>query len=200
MEAIQGCTKTLSFQADVLCNACGMFVNDCQPSLVFCIQMGLNSDKSMLLEVNTFRTCQTVSGGSGVPPGTKPETCKRCKGSGKVIIQTVIGGVKIPCINCKGTGVIATDFCRPCKGRKVVKGTKSVKLDIIPGKDNNETLKVDGSGGADPDGDHPGDLYVTVKVSAESWHDGWATWHDGGFSFLRQGTGKMVARWCAGDE
>ncbi|XP_039688525.1 chaperone protein dnaJ GFA2, mitochondrial [Medicago truncatula] len=126
MEAIQGCTKTLSFQADVLCNACG---------------------------------------GSGVPPGTKPETCKRCKGSGKVIIQTVIGGVKIPCINCKGTGVIATDFCRPCKGRKVVKGTKSVKLDIIPGKDNNETLKVDGSGGADPDGDHPGDLYVTVKFS-----------------------------------
>lgn len=26
----------------------------------------------------------------------------------QVIIQTVIGGVKIPCINCKGTGVIAT--------------------------------------------------------------------------------------------
>lgn len=67
MEAIQGCTKTLSFQADVLCNACGMFV--------------------MLLEVNTFLTCQTVSGGSGVPPGTKPKTCKRCKGSGKVSIM-----------------------------------------------------------------------------------------------------------------
>lgn len=23
-------------------------------------------------------------GGSGVPPGTKPETCRRCKGSGMV--------------------------------------------------------------------------------------------------------------------
>jgi len=32
------------------------------------------------------------------------------------------------------------------------------------GIDNNKTLKVDGSGEADPDGDHPGDLYVTIKV------------------------------------
>ena len=30
--------------------------------------------------------------------------------------------------------------------------------------DNNETIKVYRSGGADPDGDHPGDLYVTLKV------------------------------------
>ncbi|MCI00220.1 chaperone protein dnaJ mitochondrial-like, partial [Trifolium medium] len=30
--------------------------------------------------------------------------------------------------------------------------------------DNNETLKVFRSGGADPDGDRPGDLYVTIKV------------------------------------
>jgi len=28
----------------------------------------------------------TISGGSGVPPGTRPETCKRCKGSGVVSI------------------------------------------------------------------------------------------------------------------
>jgi hypothetical protein len=32
------------------------------------------------------------------------------------------------------------------------------------GIDNNETLKVYRSGGADPDGDRPGDLYVTIKV------------------------------------
>lgn len=32
------------------------------------------------------------------------------------------------------------------------------------GIDNNETIKVYRSGGADPDGNHPGDLYVTIKV------------------------------------
>lgn len=45
-----------------------------------------------------------------------------------------------------------------------MKGSKSVKLDIMPGVDNNETLKVFRSGGADPDGNQPGDLYVTIKV------------------------------------
>lgn len=32
------------------------------------------------------------------------------------------------------------------------------------GIDSNETIKVFRSGGADPDGDQPGDLYVTIKV------------------------------------
>lgn len=32
------------------------------------------------------------------------------------------------------------------------------------GIDNNETLKVYGGGGADPDGSRSGDLYATIKV------------------------------------
>lgn len=32
------------------------------------------------------------------------------------------------------------------------------------GIDNNEILKVYGGGGANPDGHHSGDLYVTIKV------------------------------------
>ena len=35
---------------------------------------------------------------------------------------------------------------------------------LSAGIDNNETLKVHGSGGADPEGTQPGDLYVNVKV------------------------------------
>ena len=38
------------------------------------------------------------------------------------------------------------------------------KFDTFAGIDNNETIKVYRSGGADPDGDHPGDLYVIIKV------------------------------------
>ncbi|KAK2379252.1 chaperone protein dnaJ GFA2, mitochondrial [Trifolium repens] len=124
-EAIQGCTKTLSFQTDVLCNTCG---------------------------------------GSGVPPGTKPETCKRCKGSGVMYVSTGIFRMQSTCVTCKGTGKIVSSFCQSCKGAKVVKGTKSIKLKTIPGVDNNDTLKVSGGGGADPDGHHSGDLYVTIKV------------------------------------
>ncbi|XP_022634645.1 chaperone protein dnaJ GFA2, mitochondrial isoform X2 [Vigna radiata var. radiata] len=125
MEAVQGCTKTVTFETDMLCNACG---------------------------------------GSGVPPGTRPETCKRCKGSGVLFVQVGIFRMESTCGTCKGTGKIVSNFCKSCRGEKVVKGTKSVKLDIMPGIDTNETIKVFGGGGADPDRGHLGDLYVTIKV------------------------------------
>lgn len=35
---------------------------------------------------------------------------------------------------------------------------------VLPGVDNNQTIKLFGSGGADPDGNRPGDLYVTIRV------------------------------------
>ncbi|KAI7989295.1 hypothetical protein LOK49_LG13G02047 [Camellia lanceoleosa] len=34
----------------------------------------------------------------------------------------------------------------------------------MPGVDDNETMKVYRSGGTDPDGNLPGDLYATIKV------------------------------------
>ncbi|GAA0139259.1 chaperone [Lithospermum erythrorhizon] len=158
MEAVFGCTKNITFQADSSCGTCG---------------------------------------GTGVPPGTKPATCKRCKGAGmesdpnskplnetfyfaqirkkKNLILVLLLKVQITsqngffmmqstCPNCKGTGKIVTNFCKTCKGKRVMKGPKTVKLNLVPGIDNNETLKVRGSGGADPEGSQPGDLLVTVKV------------------------------------
>ncbi|KAH1237266.1 Chaperone protein dnaJ GFA2, mitochondrial [Glycine max] len=82
----------------------------------------------------------------------------------ETFVQTGIFRMESTCGTCKGTGKIVSNFCKSCKGTKVIKGTKSVKLDIMAGIDNNETIKVYRSGGADPDGDNPGDLYVTIKV------------------------------------
>lgn len=114
----------------------------------------------------TFQTdmiCNTC-GGSGVPPGTRPETCKRCKGSGVTSVQAGVFRMETTCGACKGSGKIVKSFCKSCKGAKVTRATKSVKLDIMAGIDNNETIRVCKSGGADPEGDRPGDLYVTIKV------------------------------------
>ncbi|KAM1176350.1 hypothetical protein ACFX13_029301 [Malus domestica] len=125
MEAVQGCAKTVSFQAAVPCEACG---------------------------------------GSGVPPGTRPESCKRCKGSGMTFMQTGPFRMQTTCSQCGGTGKTFPRLCNSCNGRRVKSGMKSVKLDIMPGVDDNETIRVFSSGGADPDGMQPGDLYVTIKV------------------------------------
>ncbi|KAK4372209.1 hypothetical protein RND71_007593 [Anisodus tanguticus] len=125
MEAVQGCAKTITFQTDLPCTACG---------------------------------------GSGVPPGTRPETCKRCKGSGVSISQTGPFTLQTTCPACKGTGKIVSNFCKSCKGNRVLRGPKTVKVEIMPGVDTDETLKVYGSGGADPEANRPGDLYVVIKV------------------------------------
>ncbi|XP_030547370.1 chaperone protein dnaJ GFA2, mitochondrial [Rhodamnia argentea] len=125
MEAVQGCTKTITFQAPLNCQACG---------------------------------------GTGVPPGTKPENCKRCGGAGETYMQRGMFSIRQTCSQCGGSGKTVSSFCKTCKGQRVVMGSKSVKLDIMPGVDDDDTMKVNRSGGADPDGNQPGDLYVTIKV------------------------------------
>ncbi|KAJ3672578.1 hypothetical protein LUZ60_007299 [Juncus effusus] len=125
MEAVQGCTKTISFQTSIPCETCG---------------------------------------GTGVPAGTRPETCKYCKGSGVIFMQTGPFRMQSTCSQCGGSGKSVKDLCKSCRGRKVMLGTKTIKLDIMPGMDNNDTLKVTRAGGADPDSGQPGDLYVTLKV------------------------------------
>ncbi|KAL9233690.1 hypothetical protein vseg_008650 [Gypsophila vaccaria] len=125
MEAVQGCTKTVSFKTSLSCEACG---------------------------------------GTGVPPGTKPGTCQRCKGKGVMFMQKGPISLQTTCMSCGGSGKIYTVHCKSCNGHRVVQGSKSVRLDIIPGVANDETIKVSRSGGADPDGYGPGDLYVIIKV------------------------------------
>ncbi|THG22111.1 hypothetical protein TEA_014418 [Camellia sinensis var. sinensis] len=128
MEAVQGCTKTLTFQTDLPCEACGE---------------------------------------AGVPPGTRPETCQTCRGSGMINKVTGPFSVQVTCSYCHGIGKIVKNFCKSCHGEKIVRGPKTVKMDIMPGVDDNETMMVYTSDGTDPDGNQPGDLYATIKV----WED-----------------------------
>ncbi|KAI3996957.1 hypothetical protein MKX01_021233 [Papaver californicum] len=125
MEAVRGCSKTVTFQTSLPCEACG---------------------------------------GTGVPPGTMPETCQACRGSGTIVMQTGPFRMQSTCTRCGGTGKTVTSFCKSCKGDRVVRGPKTVNIDVMPGIDNNETIKIPKSGGADPDGNQPGDLYMTINV------------------------------------
>ncbi|KAM0072085.1 putative Heat shock protein DnaJ, cysteine-rich [Helianthus debilis subsp. tardiflorus] len=111
----------------------------------------------------TELSCEAC-GGSGVPHGTKPETCRRCKGAGVITSQNGPFRMQSTCTQCGGTGKFIKNFCKSCNGQRVVRGPKSVKLNIMPGVDTNEELRVSRSGGADPDGNQPGDLYVLIKV------------------------------------
>ncbi|KAL7158172.1 hypothetical protein ABFS83_02G124400 [Erythranthe nasuta] len=115
------------------------------------------------LSIMTDLACDTC-GGTGVPPGTRPETCKRCRGSGMIVSQNGPFTLQSTCPTCGGAGKIVSSLCKSCKGKRVMRGPKTVNLNIMPGVDTNETIKIPRSGGADPDGNQPGDLYVLIKV------------------------------------
>ncbi|KAH9325560.1 hypothetical protein KI387_005738, partial [Taxus chinensis] len=125
MEAVQGCTKNVSFETNVTCSSCD---------------------------------------GSGVPAGTKPQTCRDCKGSGMIRRQQGAFRFEAPCLVCGGRGSIVKELCKTCRGNRVVRGQKKITLDVMAGIENGETLRVFGRGGADPEGGQPGDLFVTIKV------------------------------------
>jgi molecular chaperone DnaJ len=114
------------------------------------------------INFQTTVPCETCNG-AGVPPGTKPEICLTCRGSGFIYMQTGIFRMQSTCTKCGGSGKTVKEFCKTCRGNKVVPGTKSIRLDILPGSDNDDTIKVARSGGTDSDG-RLGDLYVTLKV------------------------------------
>lgn len=50
------------------------------------------------------------------------------------------------------------------KEGKLCQEQKNIRLNIVPGTDDGDVIKLVRSGGADPDGGSPGDLYVTLKV------------------------------------
>nr|XP_043621048.1 chaperone protein dnaJ GFA2, mitochondrial-like isoform X2 [Erigeron canadensis] len=111
----------------------------------------------------TELTCDTC-GGSGVPPGTRPETCRRCKGAGMTMFQQGNMRMQATCQHCGGSGKFVKSLCKSCNGQRVVRGPKTVKVNIMPGVDTDDVIKMSRQGGADPDGDQPGDLHIFIKV------------------------------------
>ncbi|PIA28213.1 hypothetical protein AQUCO_07200096v1 [Aquilegia coerulea] len=121
---------------------------------------------SKTVRFQTAVSCDDCDG-TGVPPGTRPEICKSCRGSGMMHIQKGIFSLQITCSKCKGARTTVQNYCNTCKGERVVKGPKTVKIDVPPGIDNSQQIKISRKGGADPEGNQPGDLYVTIKVQAD---------------------------------
>uniref|UniRef100_A0A0E0F8P6 J domain-containing protein n=1 Tax=Oryza meridionalis TaxID=40149 RepID=A0A0E0F8P6_9ORYZ len=117
MEAVQGCRKTIAYEADM--------------EVVFLLALYLKHVKPVEVLIFMQRGIMSIE-----------TTCSRCGGSGKIV----------------------KNFCKTCKGEQLVKGKKSVKLDIMAGIDDNDTMKVFGKGGADVERNKPGDLYVTIKI------------------------------------
>ena len=122
-------------------------------------------EKSVTIERS--EQCSTCKG-SGCAPGTTPEVCPDCHGSGTVQTrrQTPMGvfASNGPCRKCGGTGRLIHQPCSDCRGSGAVRKRRTIKVNIPAGIDHGQTISLRGQGGAGKNGGPAGDLLITVMV------------------------------------
>jgi molecular chaperone DnaJ len=115
------------------------------------------------IQIPKAETCRTC-GGSGSAPGTQPETCPNCRGTGQQTFQQGFFTVARTCGRCRGAGRIITQECRDCRGQGQVPVERKLQIKIPPGVDTGSQLRIQGEGEPGSPGAPPGDLYVVVRV------------------------------------
>jgi len=120
---------------------------------------------SKTFQLSADVSCDTCAG-TGNKVGTKPVSCKRCKGSGRVITQQLIFHMETPCPSCEGQGAKSSP-CPPCRGTGVTKGAREVTVKIPSGIEKGKQLRVKDFGHAGPQGTAKGHLFVTVVVDPD---------------------------------
>lgn len=123
--------------------------------------------KEAELTVPRTEACE-VCHGTGAAPGTEPETCPECKGSGQVQhVQNTPFGRMVntrTCGRCGGTGKIVKTPCRECNGSGEKKVRRKIRVKIPAGVDEGSRIRVSGGGELGRRGGSSGDLYVYIFV------------------------------------
>jgi len=111
--------------------------------------------------------CHTCHG-SGAAPGTSPETCPQCHGTGSIAVDQGPFSFSQVCPTCGGRGQVIPTPCPTCHGRGVEARDREVKVRVPAGVSDGQRIRVKGRGGAGANGGPAGDLYVVVNVTPDS--------------------------------
>lgn len=116
-----------------------------------------------VIRVPSWDVCDTCKG-SGAKPGTSPETCKTCEGTGQVRMQQGFFSIQQTCPTCNGMGKTIKDPCIKCHGVGRVKHNKTLEVKIPAGIDDGMRIRSSGNGEPGANGGPPGDLYVEIHI------------------------------------
>ncbi|TSC82375.1 MAG: hypothetical protein G01um101420_386 [Parcubacteria group bacterium Gr01-1014_20] len=119
------------------------------------------------VKIKTLTRCEECKGKGGDEKAGYT-TCSVCAGQGEIKEQsrTFFGSfyqVK-NCVPCRGTGQIPNKICRVCRGNGRVEGERQVTVEILPGIENDQLIKITGSGEAGERGAGVGDLYFRIRI------------------------------------
>ena len=109
--------------------------------------------------------------GNGAEPGTPIRTCESCGGQGAVqqVTRTPFGQMmrQSACPTCNGAGNIPDEPCEVCDGVGRLRKDRTYEIDVPPGIESGQRIRVAGKGHEGESGAPAGDLYVEVSVNPD---------------------------------
>jgi molecular chaperone DnaJ len=112
--------------------------------------------------------------GVGAEPGTSPERCTNCSGSGEVrrMHQSFLGSFvnATTCPVCGGSGETISTPCTVCNGRKQVQRARKIIIKVPEGVDNDTQIRLSGEGAPGINGGPQGNLYVVLHVEEHPFY------------------------------
>lgn len=108
-----------------------------------------------------------ICGGKGGQKGTTMRKCEKCNGKGHIreARRSFFGTISTTrvCDICGGAGEVPKEACYECGGHGVLRRQEEIAVQIPPGIDNGEMIRMTGKGEA-VRGGLPGDLYIKIHV------------------------------------
>lgn len=119
------------------------------------------------VEITRIEIC-SVCKGIGCKPGSNPDRCPECNGTGQIkrMQQSIFGRFvhTSTCSMCNGQGTIITNPCPNCKGQGKERVKRKLNIKIPAGVDVDSQLRLQHEGEAGHYGGSPGDLYVRFEI------------------------------------
>ncbi|MEK7193626.1 MAG: molecular chaperone DnaJ [Patescibacteria group bacterium] len=121
------------------------------------------------LKIKTYVRCD-VCKGQGAETGSGFKACSTCNGQGEVREnqRTFFGTfsrVKT-CEACRGTGQVPEKACKKCTGTGRILDDRDVRVEILPGIQHGQIIKIKDLGEAGQRGAAGGDLYVRINIQS----------------------------------
>ena len=124
------------------------------------------------IAIQRLESCQTCHG-TGAEPGTQPERCPQCNGTGQVrqAQQTFLGSFVniVTCPRCGGKGNIIHTPCQNCDGEGQIYQRKRMSIRIPAGIAGGMSIRLTGEGEPGERGGPAGNLYVNVHIKPHAY-------------------------------
>lgn len=115
------------------------------------------------ISINGPQTCG-VCNGTGAEPSSETTTCPDCRGTGQISAAHGAFAINRTCPRCLGRGRIIGKTCSTCGGTGNVKAKRRLAVQVPPGIEHGQQVRLTGQGAPGSGGAPAGDLILTVNV------------------------------------